>query len=143
MKLLRIHPAIAEGNLFEAGDFEALVMFDGADKLGSFEQGFLGTSIEPRVATTENFDVKVSALKIGAVDAGDFKFATSRGSDLNGTNLRCFRVNFFGWFFVAGAMRYFCHLVARAIEKLVGLWSSFHGSGFSPEWPVGDLILGD
>ena len=62
---------------------------------------------------------------------------------MNGTNLRGFWVNFFGWFFVAGAMWYFCHLVARAIEKLVGLWSSFHGSGFSSERPVGDLILGD
>ena len=40
-------------------------------------------------------------------------------------------------------MWYFCHLVARAIEKLVGLWSSFYGSGFSSERPVEDLILGN
>ena len=61
----------------------------------------------------------------------------------NGINLRDFLDKFRGCFFGAGAVRYFYHLLARAIEKLVGLRSSFHGSGFSAESPMKNLIFGD
>lgn len=35
LELFIIHPAVAEGNFLKASDLEALMMFDGADELGS------------------------------------------------------------------------------------------------------------
>ena len=53
-KLLNIEPSIAEGDFLQAGDFESLVVFDGADELGSFEQGFVGAGVELGVAAAED-----------------------------------------------------------------------------------------
>jgi hypothetical protein len=38
MQLFIVHPAVAEGDFLEAGDFEALVVFDGVDKLGCLQK---------------------------------------------------------------------------------------------------------
>ena len=38
LMLLPVHPAIAEADFFQAGDFKTLVVLNRADELGGFEQ---------------------------------------------------------------------------------------------------------
>jgi len=38
LQLLGAHPAVSSGDFFQASDLEALVMFDGADELGGFQE---------------------------------------------------------------------------------------------------------
>jgi hypothetical protein len=37
-----VHPAVPPCNFLKAGDFETLVVLDGADEPGGFEQGLVG-----------------------------------------------------------------------------------------------------
>jgi len=60
------------------------MVLDGLDELGGFEQGFMGTGVEPGVAAAEDFDVKVTGFHVRAVDTGDFEFAARRGFHLFG-----------------------------------------------------------
>ena len=61
LKLLRIHPTISKSNFLEAGDFEALMVLDGADKLRGFQERLVGASVEPGVSATENLDMEIAA----------------------------------------------------------------------------------
>jgi hypothetical protein len=72
LKLCCVHPAIAPGDFFQAGNLESLVVLDGADELGGLEERFVGAGVEPGVAAAEEFDMEVTAFEVGAVDAGDF-----------------------------------------------------------------------
>ena len=72
LELCLIHPAIAEGDFLQACDLEALVVFDGADELGGFEQGFVGAGVEPSVVAAEDFDVEVGIIrKPGSINQAD------------------------------------------------------------------------
>ena len=84
MKMPGGHPAVAEGNFFKAGDLEALVVLDGANKLRGFQQGFVGAGVKPGVATPEDFDVKITCFHVSAVDAGDFQLTAVGRFDLFG-----------------------------------------------------------
>ena len=72
LELRCVHPAIAPGDFFQAGDFESLVVLDGADELGRFQERLVGAGVEPGVAAAEEFDVEVAAFEVRTVDAGDF-----------------------------------------------------------------------
>jgi hypothetical protein len=75
---------LAETNFFEAGDFQALAIFDDGDELPGFEEGIVGAGVEPRSAAAEEFDVEVAALEIEAVEIGDLEFAALRGLEAAG-----------------------------------------------------------
>ena len=80
-ELLCSDPAIAIGDLFRAGDFKALTVFDGLDELGGFDQRVVGAGIEPGITTAHDFNVELVLLEVDLVDGGDFQFTTSRGLD--------------------------------------------------------------
>ncbi|MNH24538.1 hypothetical protein D3C79_844780 [compost metagenome] len=70
-----IDPALLVCNLFKAGNFQALPMFDGLHVLRGFQQAVVGTGIEPGKAATETLHTQIAALQVGIVDVGDFQFA--------------------------------------------------------------------
>lgn len=74
---------------------------------------------------------------------GELGFSKSLGSVPNGANLRVIWDNFISVFLIARAVTDFDHLVTRNIEQLMGLRSSFDGSGFSPERSIWNLVFGN
>lgn len=75
---------MAETDFFEAGDFQALAIFDDGDELPGLEEGIVGAGVEPRSAAAEEFDVEVAALEIEAVEIGDLEFSALRGLEAAG-----------------------------------------------------------
>ena len=74
--------AHAVGDLFEAGDLEALAGLDGLDKGGCLQKGVVGAGVEPGVAAAHGLDVKLVAREVGLVDVGDLELAARRRLDL-------------------------------------------------------------
>lgn len=54
------HP---EGNLLNAGDLEALSGLDGLHVVGSLDQGFDRTGVEPGESSAEDFNVELPASR--------------------------------------------------------------------------------
>lgn len=65
-----------EGDLFQAGDLEALALFYGMHEVAGFQQGFVSASIQPSEATAKHFYIKALVCKVGAVYIGNFQLAT-------------------------------------------------------------------
>lgn len=65
----------AVGDLFEAGNLEALAGLDGLDKGSCLQQGIVGAGVEPGVAAAHGLDVELLAREIGLVDIGDLELA--------------------------------------------------------------------
>ena len=78
MDLLSRDVAHAIGNLFEAGDLEALASLDGLDKGCGLQQGVVCAGIEPSVAAAHGLDVELMAREVGLVDVGDLEFTARR-----------------------------------------------------------------
>lgn len=76
--LLSRDVAHAVGNLFEAGDLEALASLDGLDKGCGLQQGVVGAGIEPGVAAAHGLDVELVAREVGLVDVGDLELTAGR-----------------------------------------------------------------
>ena len=76
--LLSRDVAHAVGNLFEAGDLEALASLDGLDEGCSLQQGVVGAGVEPGVATAHGLDVELVAREVGLVDVGDLELTARR-----------------------------------------------------------------
>ena len=76
--LLSRDVAHAIGNLFEAGDLEALASLDGLDKGCGLQQGVVCAGIEPSVAAAHGLDVELMAREVGLVDVGDLEFTARR-----------------------------------------------------------------
>lgn len=76
--LLSRDVAHAVGNLFEAGDLEALAGLDGLDEGCSLQQGVVRAGIEPGVAAAHGLDVELVAREVGLVDVGDLEFTARR-----------------------------------------------------------------
>ena len=76
--LLSRDVAHAVGNLFEAGNLEALSGLDGLDEGCSLQQGVVRAGIEPGVAAAHGLDVELVAREVGLVDVGDLEFTTGR-----------------------------------------------------------------
>ena len=68
----------AVGNLFEAGDLEALASLDGLDEGCSLQQGVVRAGIEPGVAAAHSLDVELAAREVGLVDVSNLEFTTGR-----------------------------------------------------------------
>lgn len=78
MDLLSRDVAHAVGDLFEAGDLEALAGLDGLDEGCSLQQGVVRAGIEPGVAAAHGLDVELAAREVGLVDVGDLEFTACR-----------------------------------------------------------------
>ena len=78
MDLLSRDVAHAVGNLFEAGDLEALAGLDGLDKGCGLQQGVVGAGVKPGVAAAHGLDVELVAREVGLVDVGDLELTAGR-----------------------------------------------------------------
>lgn len=76
--LLSRDVAHAVGNLFEAGNLEALASLDGLDEGCSLQQGVVRAGIEPGVAAAHGLDVELVAREVGLVDVGDLELTARR-----------------------------------------------------------------
>ena len=56
------YPTAAVGDLFKAGDFQALSVFDGLNKLAGFKQGVVGAGVEPGETAAEQTDIEIAAF---------------------------------------------------------------------------------
>ena len=72
----------AVGDLFEAGDLEALAGLDGLDEGGCLQQGVVGACVKPGVAAAHGLDVELVAREVGLVDVGDLELTARRRLDL-------------------------------------------------------------
>ena len=78
VNLLSRDVAHAIGNLFEAGNLEALAGLDGLDEGCSLQQGVVRAGIEPGVAAAHGLDVELVAREVGLVDVGDLELTARR-----------------------------------------------------------------
>ena len=78
MDLLASDVAHAVGDLFEAGDLEALARLDGLDEGGGLQQGVMGAGVEPGVAAAHGLDVELVAREVGLVDVGNLELTAGR-----------------------------------------------------------------
>ena len=78
VNLLSRDVAHAIGNLFEAGNLEALAGLDGLDEGCSLQQGVVRAGIEPGVAAAHGLDVELVAREVGLVDVGDLELTAGR-----------------------------------------------------------------
>ena len=60
LELRRVDEALGQGDLLDAGDLEPLAVLDGADKFRGFEQGVVGSGVEPSVAAPQFSTLKSS-----------------------------------------------------------------------------------
>jgi hypothetical protein len=57
-----VHQAVVIGDFFETSHFEALRVLNRADRLGGFQQRFVGTRLEPSVTAAENLNVQLVSV---------------------------------------------------------------------------------
>ena len=62
LKFFGVDPAVVPRDFLEAGHLEALMMLNGADELGGFQERLMGSGVEPGEAAAEDFGVEVAAL---------------------------------------------------------------------------------
>mgnify|MGYP000172639273 CR=1 FL=1 len=84
MDLLSRDVAHAIGNLFEAGDLEALAGLDSLDEGCSLQQGVVRAGIEPGVAAAHGLDVELVAREVSLIDVGDLELAARAGLEVFG-----------------------------------------------------------
>lgn len=77
-------PALAVGNFFQTGDFQALAVFDGLHKVPGFQQGVVGAGIQPGKAPAQHLDIELALIQVGHVHIGDFQLAPGGGLDIAG-----------------------------------------------------------
>lgn len=78
MDLLSRDVAHAVGNLFEAGDLEALASLDGLDEGCGLQQGVVRAGVEPGIAAAHGLDMEVMAREVGLVDIGNLELTARR-----------------------------------------------------------------
>src|SRR5665213_2914584 len=71
--------ALAVGDFFGAGDFEALAALDGLDEVGGFEEGVVGPGVEPGEAAAEDLGAELAAVQVPGVDVRDLELAAKAG----------------------------------------------------------------
>lgn len=76
--LLSRDVAHAVGDLFEAGDLEALAGLDGLDEGCGLQQGVVGAGVEPGIAAAHGLDVELVAREVGLVDVSDLELTARR-----------------------------------------------------------------
>ncbi len=65
-------------DLFRTGDAESLTLFKDLDKMAGLDQQLMRAGIQPGKTAPKDFDEKIPALEVGAVQIGDFQLATWR-----------------------------------------------------------------
>src|SRR5262249_57483815 len=78
-ELLEADEPLAIGDLFGAGDLEALPVLDRLDESRGLDQRLVRAGVEPGETAPERLDRERTARQIGAVDVGDLEFAARRG----------------------------------------------------------------
>src|SRR5690606_39252635 len=76
-----IDPALPPGDLLGARDLQALTLLDRLDELRGFEQRFMGTGVQPCVATAQSLHVELAGREVGEVDVGDLELTARGGTD--------------------------------------------------------------
>jgi hypothetical protein len=59
-----IYPALAEGDLFQAGDFQSLALLDHGHELGGVGEGIWRAGIQPSGAAAEFFNPQGTAFEV-------------------------------------------------------------------------------
>ncbi len=80
-EMVRGDPAVAVGDLFQAGDLEALALLDGLYVDRGVGQGVVGAGVEPGEAAAEGLDPEFAVGQEPLVDARDLQFAAGGGLD--------------------------------------------------------------
>ena len=83
-ELLRGDPAVAAGDLLQAGDLEALALLDGLDVDRGVGKGVVGAGVEPGEAAAEGLDLEFAVGEEPLVDGRDLQFAAGGGLDALG-----------------------------------------------------------
>ena len=68
-------PAVAVGDLLEAGDFTMLMILDGLYEVRRFDKALMCAGVEPGEALSEQLDVQSTLFQINAVQVGDLMLA--------------------------------------------------------------------
>ena len=76
--LLSRDVAHAVGNLFEAGDLEALAGLDSLDEGCGLQQRVVRAGVEPGIAAAHGLDVELVAREVGLVDVGNLELTACR-----------------------------------------------------------------
>ena len=74
-------PAVAVGDVFEAGDLEAGAFLDDFDEDGGLREGVVGAGVQPGEAAPEGLDLELAVGEEGLVHGGDFQLAARGGLD--------------------------------------------------------------
>ena len=70
-ELFKRNKPLLIGDLFEAGNLNALTLLDCLDVAGSFLEGIVSSGVEPGKASIEQTDFELIFLKLGNIDIGD------------------------------------------------------------------------
>ena len=70
-----VDPALAPGDLLDAGDLQALAVLDHVDELRGLEERVVGPGVEPGRPAAEHLHVKAAGLKVEEVQVGDLELA--------------------------------------------------------------------
>ncbi len=67
-QLFLVDETLAEGDLFDAGDLEALPGFDGLNEVGRLNQRIVGAGIKPGKTAAKTLHRKLTPLQVFLVD---------------------------------------------------------------------------
>lgn len=79
-----IDPALHPRDLLEAGDLEALALFEHGDELRGVEQAVGGAGIQPGGASPEGDDPQATLCEVEALEVGDLQLAARGGAQAAG-----------------------------------------------------------
>jgi len=78
-QLIGRDPTLAEGNLLQAGNLQALTVFDDVDELGGLDQGVVRARVQPGRAAAEQLNMELASLEIEAIEVRDLQFTAGGG----------------------------------------------------------------
>jgi hypothetical protein len=77
VELLARDVAEPQRDFLETSNPQSLPLLENLYEVARFDERSMRSGVEPGEAAPENLDEQVAALEIGAVDVGDFEFATA------------------------------------------------------------------
>src|SRR3546814_1391731 len=73
-----VDKALPIGDLFRAGDLQALAFLHDPDIGGRIQQRCVRAGVEPGKAASHQLDMEIASFQITSVEIGDFQFAARR-----------------------------------------------------------------